>query len=108
MATGRACAIFRATGFARSFFVAQGTGAGDPGRLGALECRRIGVRVLKGLKVATLLRDGDAVVGAILFEKDGSPVSVRAGAVVVALGGSGAGPTRTAPIRRTWRRRRTR
>ena len=74
--------------FARSFFVAQGTGTAILDALGR-ECRRIGVRVLKGLKVATLLRDQDAVVGAILFERDGGPVSVRAGAVVVALGGLG-------------------
>lgn len=74
--------------FPRSFYVAQGTGTAFLDALGR-ECRRIGVRVLNGLKVATLLRDGDEVVGAILFEKDGSPVSVRAGAVVVALGGLG-------------------
>lgn len=73
----------------RSVFVPDGTGVAI---LKALEegCAQAGVKVLPASKAVALLTDGDgAVVGALLVDRRGAPFTVRARAVVLALGGLG-------------------
>ncbi|WP_340107824.1 FAD-binding protein [Pikeienuella sp. HZG-20] len=72
----------------RSWFVAEGTGVAIIQAL-ARTGRALGLRELKATKALTLLRDGEEVTGAIVVDSAGRLISVRARAVVVALGGLG-------------------
>ncbi len=72
----------------RSVFVPDGTGVTI---MKALEagCDLTGVRTLTACKAVGLLTDGGEVVGALLVDRQGVPFTVRARAVVLALGGLG-------------------
>lgn len=74
---------------ARSVYVAEGTGRALVDHL-AVHATRIGVSCMDGLRAVALLRDGEEVAGALLWERHARRfVAVHARAVVVALGGIG-------------------
>ncbi len=73
----------------RSVYAARGLGAGALRRLDA-RARDLGVRIEPGCKVIALLTAGGEVVGALAIRRWGRElVAVRAGAVVLAMGGIG-------------------
>lgn len=73
----------------RSVFVPEGIGKVALEHLTA-RSREIGVRTLAGRHVVTLLRDGGAVVGALLADRRARRlVAVHARAVILAMGGIG-------------------
>jgi succinate dehydrogenase/fumarate reductase flavoprotein subunit len=75
--------------YPRSIFIPEGTGRVILEHLGA-HAEAIGVRALPGQKIVALLQDGDAVVGAMLWDRRGREFcAVTARATVVAMGGIG-------------------
>lgn len=75
--------------YARSVFIAEGTGRALMQALTA-HARTTGIETIGAQKVVDLLRDGDAVVGALLWKPHTSTLTaVRARAVVMAMGGIG-------------------
>jgi succinate dehydrogenase/fumarate reductase flavoprotein subunit len=75
--------------YARSVYIAEGTGGA---LLQALktQARDLGVTAIGAHRVVDLLRDGDAVVGALLWKPHSETlVTVRARATVLAMGGIG-------------------
>ncbi len=54
--------------------------------------KELGVHILLQTPAKRLLREGDRVVGVLAEDRDGEPVEVRAGAVIVATGGFGDNP----------------
>lgn len=75
--------------YPRSIFIAEGTGRVTMEHLAA-HAAKIGVETLAGRKVVDLLRDGDEVVGALLWDRRAQEFSaVFARAVVLAMGGIG-------------------
>jgi succinate dehydrogenase/fumarate reductase flavoprotein subunit len=75
--------------YPRSIFIAEGTGRVTMEHLAA-HAAKIGVEVLSGRKVVDLLRDGDDVVGALLWDRHAQQFhAVTARAVAMAMGGIG-------------------
>jgi succinate dehydrogenase/fumarate reductase flavoprotein subunit len=75
--------------YPRSIFIAEGTGRVTMEHLAA-HAAKIGVDVLSGRKVVDLLRDGDDVVGALLWDRHAQKFhAVTARAVAMAMGGIG-------------------
>ncbi len=75
--------------YARSVFIAEGTGRAVMQALVA-RARTTGIEMIGGHKIVDLLRDGDAVVGALLWKPFTQTLTaVRARAVVMAMGGIG-------------------
>lgn len=75
--------------YPRSVYCAAGLGPTALGRLKA-RAQALGVQVATGWNVIALLRDGDAVAGALAVRRrTGELLAVRAGAVVLAMGGLG-------------------
>ena len=75
--------------YARSVYIAEGTGGALLNALKA-RSREIGVKTIGAHKVVDLLRDGDAVVGALLWKPHSRTlVAVHARATVLAMGGIG-------------------
>jgi succinate dehydrogenase/fumarate reductase flavoprotein subunit len=75
--------------YPRSLFVAEGTGRVILEHVAAY-ADKIGVETLPGRKVVDLLRDGDDVVGALLWDRHTQQFcAVTARAVVLAMGGIG-------------------
>jgi succinate dehydrogenase/fumarate reductase flavoprotein subunit len=75
--------------YARSVFIAEGTGRALMQALAA-RARTTGIEMIGGQKIVDLLRDRDAVVGALLWKPyTNTLTAVRARAVVMAMGGIG-------------------
>lgn len=75
--------------YPRSVYVPDGTGAAIMQALAA-SAREKGVNTIAGPRIVDLLRDGDEVVGALLWKPHTQEmIAVRARAVVVAMGGIG-------------------
>jgi succinate dehydrogenase/fumarate reductase flavoprotein subunit len=75
--------------YARSVYIAEGTGRALIQALTA-HARDAGIQAIGGHKVLDLLRDGDEVVGALLWKPHTQTLTaVRARAVVLAMGGIG-------------------
>jgi succinate dehydrogenase/fumarate reductase flavoprotein subunit len=75
--------------FPRSVYHPHGLGTLAIGKLDA-RCAALGVRKYAGWKAIALLRDGDEVVGALLFRiGTGELLAVHAGSTVLATGGIG-------------------
>lgn len=73
----------------RSVYTTQGIGAGALRQLDA-QARRLGVRIEPGWKVIGLLTDAGDVVGALAIRRrSGERMALRAGALVLAMGGIG-------------------
>lgn len=75
--------------YPRSLFIREGTGRITLDHVAA-HAEKIGVECLAGRKVVDLLRDGDAVVGALLWDRRAQEFcAVTARAVALAMGGIG-------------------
>ncbi|PLZ02672.1 L-aspartate oxidase [Burkholderia sp. WAC0059] len=75
--------------YPRSVYIPEGTGNGIIGILNS-HAREMGVEIVPGHKVVDLLRDGDEVVGALLYKPHSHDlIAVRARSVVLAMGGIG-------------------
>lgn len=75
--------------YPRSVYIPTGTGGAILDAMGA-RARNLGIQAIPGHKVVDLLRDGDEVVGALLWKPHTETlVAVRARSVVMATGGIG-------------------
>jgi succinate dehydrogenase/fumarate reductase flavoprotein subunit len=75
--------------YPRSVYIPAGTGGAILDAM-SVHSRDIGIQAISGHKVVDLLRDGDEVVGALLWKPHSETlVAVRARAVVMATGGIG-------------------
>jgi succinate dehydrogenase/fumarate reductase flavoprotein subunit len=75
--------------YPRSVFIPEGTGAGIMTALHAA-ARAADIQIVAGQKVVELLRDGEEVVGALLWrEHPHTLTAIRARSVVMAMGGIG-------------------
>jgi succinate dehydrogenase/fumarate reductase flavoprotein subunit len=75
--------------YPRSLYSPEGLGPSGIRRMDA-RCRELGVRVHQGWKALALLHDRDGVAGALAVQRrSGELLSVRARAVVLAMGGMG-------------------
>ena len=75
--------------YPRSVYVPEGTGRAILSVLVA-QARACGIHIIAGYKVVNLLRDGDEVVGALMWKPNAQNlIAIHARAVVVAMGGIG-------------------
>ncbi|MCU4119041.1 FAD-binding protein [Variovorax sp. N23] len=75
--------------YPRSLYIAEGTGSALMKAL-KKRARELGVSIFGGLRAIDLLRDNDAVAGALLWKPHTATLtSIRAGATVLAMGGIG-------------------
>lgn len=75
--------------YPRSVYVPEGTGRTILDTLVA-RARAYGIHIISGHKAVDLLRDGDEVVGALMWKPNTqNPMTIRARSVVIAMGGIG-------------------